>query len=236
MLDDLWQNIVHGKQRRTPTRSQKAQEKTTEARGHANCDAPCVQASRSEALVIQFTLTPPLASTFSDGFRTLNSPLSHEGSCRGKFWATQTMRFLRFIPVATILLLALALCVGSPADEKTVWKSVVFAIVKFNDEAPKSWNIYHTEKKGLLLVHLWKRYLFVDMKEEEVYEVDPQTVIPHGDDVEWSTSDIPAQPLDVSEWKERNVGQMERVTFRLGKGGHILELQIPLKPDGKPAY
>ena len=26
-----------------------------------------------------------------------------------------------------------------------------FAIVKFNDEAPKSWNIYHTEKKGLLL-------------------------------------------------------------------------------------
>jgi hypothetical protein len=29
---------------------------------------------------------------------------------------------------------------------------------------------------------------------------------------------------------------MERVTFRLGKGGHILELQIPLKPDGKPAY
>jgi hypothetical protein len=146
------------------------------------------------------------------------------------------MRFLRFIPVAGILMLALALCAGSRAGEKTVWKSVVFAIVKFNDEAPKSWNIYHTEKKGMLLVHLWKRYLFVDMKEEEVYEVDPQTVIPHGDDVEWSTSDIPAQPLDVSEWKERNVGQMERVTFRLGKGGHILELQIPLKPDGKPAY
>jgi hypothetical protein len=146
------------------------------------------------------------------------------------------MRFLRFIPVVGILLLALVLCAGSRAGEKTVWKSVVFAIVKFNDEAPKSWNIYHTEKKGMLLVHLWKRYLFVDMKEEEVYEVDPQTVIPHGDDVEWSTSDIPAQPLDVSEWKERNVGQMERVTFRLGKGGHILELQIPLKPDGKPAY
>jgi len=27
-----------------------------------------------------------------------------------------------------------------------------------------------------------------------------------------------------------------RVSFRLGKDGHILELQIPLKPDGKPAY
>jgi hypothetical protein len=27
-----------------------------------------------------------------------------------------------------------------------------------------------------------------------------------------------------------------RVSFRLGKDGHVLELQIPLKPDGKPAY
>jgi len=43
----------------------------------------------------------------------------------------------------------------SPSSEKKLlWKSVGFAIVKFNDEAPKSWNIYHTEKKGLLLVHL----------------------------------------------------------------------------------
>jgi hypothetical protein len=146
------------------------------------------------------------------------------------------MRFLRLIAIAGILLLGFALSVGSRAGEKTLWKSVVFAIVKFNDEAPKSWNIYHTEKKGLLLVHLWKRYLFIDMKEQEVYEIDPQTVKPHGDDVEWSTSDIPDQSLEVSDWKERNVGQMERVTFRLGKGGHILELQIPLKPDGKPAY
>jgi len=39
-------------------------------------------------------------------------------------------------------------------EKKALWKSVEFAIVKFNDEAPKSWNIYHTEKKGLLLVHL----------------------------------------------------------------------------------
>jgi hypothetical protein len=146
------------------------------------------------------------------------------------------MRFHRFIPIAGLLLLGLAWITGLSAGEKTVWKSVAFAIVKFNDEAPKSWNIYHTEKKGLLLVHLWKRYLLVDMKEQEVYEIDPQTVKPHGEDVEWSTSDTPDQPLEVFEWKERNVGQLERVTFRLGKDGHVLELQIPLKPDGKPAY
>jgi hypothetical protein len=113
---------------------------------------------------------------------------------------------------------------------------VAFAIVKFNDEAPKSWNIYHTEKKGLLLVRLWKRYLLVDMTEQEAYEIDPKTVRPASDNVEWSPADKPGQPLETPDWKRRDVGAMERVQFRLGKAGHILELQIPLLPNGKPAY
>jgi hypothetical protein len=29
---------------------------------------------------------------------------------------------------------------------------------------------------------------------------------------------------------------MQRTLFRLGKDGHILELQIPLLINGKPAY
>ncbi len=120
--------------------------------------------------------------------------------------------------------------------KKQLWKSVEFAIVKFNDEAPKSWNIYHTERKGLLLLHLWKRYLLVDVKEQEVYEIDPRTVKPAGENVEWSLAEKPSEPIETLEWKTRDVGPMQRVAFRLGKGGHILELQIPLKPNGQPAY
>jgi hypothetical protein len=125
---------------------------------------------------------------------------------------------------------------SQPAGKKLLWKSVEFAIVKFNDEAPKSWNIYHTEKKGLLLVHLWKRYLLVDMKEQEAYEIDPQTVKQAGDNVEWSLADKPEEPLETPEWKARDVGGMERVRFRLGKNGYFLDLQIPLKVNGQPLY
>ena len=121
-------------------------------------------------------------------------------------------------------------------EKKFLWKPVVFAIVKFNDEAPKSWNIYHTDKKGLLLVHLWKRYLLLDMKEQEAFEIDPQTVKPTGENVEWSLADKPEQPIETPEWKTRDVGSMRRTLFRLGKDGHFLELQIPLLINGKPAY
>ena len=144
--------------------------------------------------------------------------------------------FLRAFLGAAILLCVLALASTLSANDKTIWKSVEFAIVKFNEEAPKSWNIYHTEKKGLLLVHLWKRYLLVDLKEEEAYEIDPQTVKPTGENVEWSLADKPEQPIETPEWKSRDVGSMQRVRFRLGKDGHFLELQLPLLPNGRPAY
>jgi hypothetical protein len=137
--------------------------------------------------------------------------------------------------VAAVLFVLLGSC-RQVAAQKTTWKSVEFAIVKFNDEAPKSWNIYHTEKKGLLLVRLWKRYLLVDMKEQEVYEIDPQTVMPKGDDVEWSVADKPADPIETPEWKTRDLRSMEMVKFRLGKDGHFLEMQLPLQVNGKPVY
>ena len=140
------------------------------------------------------------------------------------------------ILIVSILLLLSANPQAPAPDKKSVWKSVEFAIVRFNDEAPQTWNIYHTEKRRILLVKLWKRYLLVDIKEQEVYEVDPQTVKPRGDSVEWSMSDLPSEPIETSEWKERDVGPVERIRFRFGKTGHFLDIQLPLKPDGKPAY
>ena len=144
--------------------------------------------------------------------------------------------------LAVLAILSLAICTSPPqaraqsAEKKLVWKSVAFAIVKFNDQAPKSWNIYHTEKKGLLLVHLWKRYLLVDMKEQEVFEIDPQTVKPHAEDVEWSVADKPDQPLETPDWKTKDLRSMQMVKFRLGKDGHFLEMQLPLLVNGKPVY
>ena len=122
------------------------------------------------------------------------------------------------------------------AARKYSWKPLEFAILRFNDEAPNSWNIYHCEKKGLLLVRLWKRYLFIDVEEEEVYDLDPQKVTVAGDNVIWSFSDLPDDPINTPDWSDRNIGRMQRVRFRLGKDGHFLELQLPYDINGRPIY
>jgi len=126
---------------------------------------------------------------------------------------------------------------ASTAGEKLTWKPVDFAIVRYNDDAPASWNMYHGEKKGLLLIRLWRRYLFLNVQDQEVYELDPQKVKVQGDNnVEWSPSDLPSDPIETSEWKVRDVGPMRRVVFRFGKSGNFLDIQLPLQINGKPMY
>jgi hypothetical protein len=61
-------------------------------------------------------------------------------------------------------------------------------------------------------------------------------VTPQGENFEWSQADKPDEPIEVSEWKQRDVGSMQRLRFRFGKAGHFLELQLPMLPNGKPAY
>lgn len=140
-----------------------------------------------------------------------------------------------------VLLLLLSLAVlGRPQSGTTpkrlTWRTLEFAIVKFNDSAPNTWNIYHSDKKGMLLVRIWKRYLLVNVQDQEVFDIDPEKIKVVGEDVEWSMADVPDKPIDTPDFKERNVGTMERIRFRLSKDGHFLELQIPLGLNGRPMY
>jgi hypothetical protein len=151
--------------------------------------------------------------------------------------AQRGSRALR-LKLLLVWFVAIALCgplVAAPG-EKAVWKPVEFAILRYNDDAPASWNMYHGEKRGLLLIRLWRRYLLVNIQEQEVYEVDPSTVKSQGDNAEWSPSDVPTDPIETSEWKVRDVGPMRRVRFRFGKTGNFLDIQLPLLPNGRPAY
>jgi hypothetical protein len=137
--------------------------------------------------------------------------------------------------VLVLLCVAATPVVAGPGD-KAAWKSVEFAIVRYNDDAPASWNMYHGEKKGLLLLRLWRRYLFVREQDQEVYEIDPDKVKVHGDTVEWSAADIPDQPIETSEWAVRDVGPMHRIKFRFGTTGNFVDIQLPRLRNGTPAY
>jgi hypothetical protein len=131
-----------------------------------------------------------------------------------------------------------ALLAQQPSRQRqsSQWKTVPFAIVRYNDDAPKSWNVYHGEKKGIYLVRLWKRYLLIDTADQSVYEIDPAKVKVQGEGAELNSADVPSDPIETAEWKSRDSGPVVRHRFRFGQTGNFMELQIPLLANGKPAY
>ena len=145
------------------------------------------------------------------------------------------MRMRRTLAVS-VLLLGATSGVLEAAGETAVWKPVQFAIVRYNDDAPASWNMFHGEKKGVLLLRLWRRYLLVNVQDQEVFEIDPSTVKLQGENAEWAPSDAPKDAIETTEWKVRDVGPMQRVRFRFGSSGNFLDIQIPRLANGKPAY
>src|SRR5215510_10298734 len=145
--------------------------------------------------------------------------------------------FATFVVALCVLSVsALACPQASPPKAKNLWKSVPFAIVHYNEDAPKSWNLYYSSKRGVLLLRLWKRYLLIDRNAQQVFDVDPDKIIAKGDDVEFTAEENPGQPADISDWRERDIGSLHRLRFRFGEKGSYLDIQTPLKPNGTPLY
>jgi len=147
----------------------------------------------------------------------------------------RTSGWLVIWPLAVLLLVAVGLP-AVPQTSKQQWKSLPFAIVRYNDDAPKSWNVYHGDRKGIYLVRLWKRYLLIDTDSQSAFEIDPGKVKVEGENAELAAADVPGEPIETSEWKSRNAGPVLRHRFRFGQSGNFMELQIPVLPNGKPAY
>jgi len=142
----------------------------------------------------------------------------------------------RMAILGLLVMLCSSQATAARQSSKQRWKTLPFAIVRYNDDAPKSWNVYRGDRKGIYLVRLWKRYLLIDTDSQSAFEIDPDRVKAEGDKAELAAADIPADPLETSEWKTKNAGPVLRHRFRFGKSGNFMELQIPVLPNGRPAY
>jgi hypothetical protein len=133
------------------------------------------------------------------------------------------------------LFLLCAFC--ARAADKVTWKPIPQVILQVNGKAPKTWNVYRAEKRdGWILVKLWRRYLLIDEREQAVYDLDPQKLKAKGEELEWSETDKPAKPIEISEWSTRNIGPARRIRFKFGSDGGLLEVQVPQKRDLRPFY
>ena len=167
------------------------------------------------------------------------------------------------------LSLALAVCLatGTVAAEKIVWKPVKEAVLRIDDKPARQWNLYQAEKKEhLLLVELGVRYLMLDVKAREVWELEPGALARKGNELIWEKKEItaeaprqnasgqaPAQSeeekekiagatgtgmklLTSEEWSIRDVGRADRYRLKLSAEGRVLDVQVAHPLSRRSAY
>ncbi|MBI3668269.1 MAG: hypothetical protein HY237_00580 [Acidobacteria bacterium] len=139
-------------------------------------------------------------------------------------------------PSTLSLVVALATC-ATLAAERMVWKPVERAVLKVDDRPARIWNVYRAEKKDhLLLVQLGRRFLMLDYRAKEIYDLDPAKLERKEKELIWQEADKPAKPLATADWSVRDTGPLRRVRATLSEEGRVLEVQVPTKPDLRTLY
>jgi hypothetical protein len=115
------------------------------------------------------------------------------------------------------------------------WTSVTQAQVKIDQTTPLTWAVYQPgrgdklDKKlsNLVLALVGHRYLLMDLKAKQVYEVPLKQVHVQGDACETDDLAESSNLIPTSDWTWRNVGPAELYHFTLGDYGLPLQLTLP---------
>jgi hypothetical protein len=142
---------------------------------------------------------------------------------------------LHSLAILCVMCGAGALAPGGSAfakDKPLSWKPVEDALLRVNDAPPKEWGIYRTGKKNEpLLLQTGSRFLFIDVHDRRVFELDPAKIERKAGELLWSLADRPAKPLATSDWVVDDIGAAFVIRVKLSAENALLDLQFPHPPD-----
>jgi hypothetical protein len=124
------------------------------------------------------------------------------------------------------------------ADKAVLWKVSDQALLRVDDHPVKGdWNIYQEGKKtNPLLLQMGMRFLLVDGRERQIFEIDSASIAHHGAELSWDPANHPAKALETSDWIVRDVGLAYKISARLVTENHLMDLQIPHPIDVRPLF
>ena len=138
--------------------------------------------------------------------------------------------------VSSAVLFAAVLFVGfansfraSAANKPIVWKPIDKAILEVTGrKPPKTWSVLEDEKKkNHVLVQLDNRYLVLDAKTKEVFEITASQIQPHGKYFQSADPSATQHALPSTDWDMRDLGPAERIEVRLINDNFSLNVQLP---------
>ena len=117
-------------------------------------------------------------------------------------------------------------------DKPLSWKPIEDALLRVNDAAPKDWSAYRTGKKNEpLVLQIGTRFLLIQSRDHQVFELDPAKIERKSEELLWSPSDRPAKPLATSDWNVDDIGAAFVIKVKLDTENAVVDLQLPHPPE-----
>lgn len=127
---------------------------------------------------------------------------------------------------------------GSDA-ERLHWKEVDEGQLKIDDKTPLTWAVYQPEKKkdsSQALILLGRRYIALDLKTHQAFQVTPGDLQKQGADFESDDLRNSAHLIPSTEWIERDVGPAMQIKLTLEDYGCTIEITLPHPIDLRYIY
>ena len=122
---------------------------------------------------------------------------------------------------------------GALAKDKPLsWKPIENALLRVNDAPPKEWGVYRSGKKNEpLLLQIGSRFLLIETRDRQVFELDPSKIERKSGEILWSPADRPAKPLASSNWVADDIGAAFIIKVKLDDESALVDLQLPHPPN-----
>jgi hypothetical protein len=152
------------------------------------------------------------------------------------FQEIESQQLRRLLRTFVMLASAGAICAPGAsllAKEKPAsWKIIEDALFRVNDQPVKDWGVYQTGKKrDPLLVQMNNRFLLVEIREKQIFEVDPAKIQHKADELLWDPSDHPAQPVAATDWFADDTEAVFLIRARLSAEDRLLDIELPHQLD-----
>lgn len=135
----------------------------------------------------------------------------------------------RFSLGAVFLLSAIVCASAASSSKPIVWKPVERAILKITGrKPPKTWSILQDEKqKTRVLVQLDGRYVMLDAKTKQAFEMPATQIHARGKDFQSENPADSERALPSEDWDMRDIGPAERIEVRLTTDNTMLDVELP---------
>jgi hypothetical protein len=127
------------------------------------------------------------------------------------------------------VLVALSTAVAKAPSKDIIWKPIDRAILEVTGrKPPKTWSVLQDEKnKARVLVQLDDRYLVLDAKTKQVFEISSSQLQPHGKNFQSIDPSLTERAVPSADWDMRDLGPAERIEVRLVTDNTMLDVQLP---------